>query len=123
MVFFSQKKIFICIVMESNNYIINYMTSHVMDLTWLGWFGIITYLKVNLSFIIHHLTYLTFSTNSFNQFIFNSQYHELMAYYFLRQTYIGRYILTYWDMYNLVNELSCRSLTGWVIGYIILEHP
>ncbi len=50
------------------------MTSHVINLTRLGEFSIITYSKVNLSFIIYHLTYLIeliFTTNFFNQLKLN----------------------------------------------------
>ncbi len=36
------------------------MTSHVIDLTQLGQFHIITYSKVDLSLTIYHFTYLTF---------------------------------------------------------------
>ncbi len=39
------------------------MTSYMMDLTWLRQFYIITYLKIDLSLIIYHLTYLTFLVN------------------------------------------------------------
>lgn len=42
------------------------MTSHMMDLTQSRRFGIITYPEVDFSFIIHHLTYLTFLINLLN---------------------------------------------------------
>ena len=55
----------------------SYMTNHVMDLTWSRQFYIITYPKVDLLLIIHHLTYLinipnplfksSFQINFFNQ--------------------------------------------------------
>ncbi len=47
------------------------MTSFVIDLTQSKQFGIITYLKFDLSLIIYHLTYLTFSNNHLNQPILN----------------------------------------------------
>ena len=45
---------------------ISYMTSHVIDLTQLRRFNIITYLKINLFFIIYYLIYLIFLINIFN---------------------------------------------------------
>ncbi len=51
--------------MESNNYMISYM--NVIDITELEQFGIIIYSKVDLSFIIYHLIYLTFLVNLLNQ--------------------------------------------------------
>ncbi len=56
---------------KSNNYIISYMTSHVMNITQSGQFVIINYLKVNLSFIIYHLIYLNISINFLNLLILN----------------------------------------------------
>ncbi len=52
---------------------ISHMTSYIIDLTWLGQFHIITYLKVNLLSIIRYLTYLTFLDNFHNQ-LFESTY-------------------------------------------------
>ena len=49
------------------------MIGHVMDLTELGQFDIITYLEFNLLLIIRHLTYLTFLVNLLNQ-TFESTY-------------------------------------------------
>ena len=45
------------------------MTSHVIDLTKLRQFHIITYSKVDLLSIICHLTYLTFLVNFSNQLL------------------------------------------------------
>ncbi len=53
--------------MKSDNHMISYMTSHVMDFTRSGQFHIITYFKDDLSLIIHYLTYLTFLINLHNQ--------------------------------------------------------
>ena len=49
------------------------MTSHMMDLTKLGQFHIITHFKINFSLIIRHLTYPTVSVNLLNQ-LFESIY-------------------------------------------------
>ncbi len=43
------------------------MTSYMMNLIQSEQFHIITYLELDLSFIIHYLTYLTFSVNLCNQ--------------------------------------------------------
>ncbi len=40
-----------------------------MNLTQLGKFDILTYLKVNFSLIIYYLTYLTFLVNLCNQLL------------------------------------------------------
>ncbi len=53
--------------MESDNQMISHMTSHVIDLIQLEQFYIITYLEVDLSLIIHYLTYLNFLINFHNQ--------------------------------------------------------
>lgn len=45
-------------IMEFDNDIISHMTSHLIDLTWFGWFGSIIYAKIDLSLIIYYLTYL-----------------------------------------------------------------
>ncbi len=52
--------------MESDNHMIIHITSHVIDLTQLEQFYILTYLKVDLPLIIRHLTYLTFLINLCN---------------------------------------------------------
>ncbi len=43
------------------------MTSYMIDLTQFRWFDIITYPKVDFSFIIYYLIYLTFLVNLLNQ--------------------------------------------------------
>ncbi len=53
--------------MKSDNYKISHMTSHMMNLIWLGQFDIIAYLKVDFSLIIYYLIYLIFSINLFDQ--------------------------------------------------------
>lgn len=53
--------------MKHDNHMINQITSHMIDLTQSKQFGIITYPRINLFFIIHHLTYLTVLINFFNQ--------------------------------------------------------
>ncbi len=86
----------------------NHMTSHVMDLTRSGQFHIITYPEVDLSLIIRHLTYLTFSVNLhnqpfestfainlLNQSILNWRRHWLVVRRLLRRAYVGRCIPTY----------------------------
>ena len=87
-----------CNVMESDSHMISHMTSHVMDLTRSGRFGIITYPEVDLSLIIRHLTYLTFSVNFLNQ-PSQSTYIESAAPLACGtsppQTYVGRCIPTY----------------------------
>ncbi len=45
----------------------SHMISHVMELIWSKQFYIITYSKGDPFLIIHHLTYLTFLVNLFNQ--------------------------------------------------------
>ncbi len=54
-------------IIKSDNHIISYTTSYMIDLTQLRQFHILIYLEVDLSFIICHLTYLTFSINLYNQ--------------------------------------------------------
>ena len=53
--------------MESNNYIISNITSHIKNLTQLKSFHIIIYPEVDHSLMIYYLTYLTFSVNFYNQ--------------------------------------------------------
>ena len=49
------------------------MISHMIDLTKLGQFYIIVYLKIDFSLIIYHLTSLTFLVNFYDQ-LFESTY-------------------------------------------------
>lgn len=63
------------------------MTSHLINLTQLKWFSIITYPEFDFSFIIYHLLYLIFPINLFNQF-FKPPYIKSMT---LQTGYI-RYI-------------------------------
>ena len=48
------------------------MITYIIDLTQLKQFNIITYLKVDLFFIIHYLTYLIFLVSLFNQFFLSN---------------------------------------------------
>ncbi len=57
---------------------ISHMTSPMINLTQLREFSIITYFKIDLSFIMHYLTYLTFLTNLLNE-PYQSIYIELVA--------------------------------------------
>lgn len=94
--------------MESDNNIISHMTSHIMDLTQLRSFPIITYLKVDISLILRYLIYpiflvnlhnkpfeSIFAINLFNQFISNWQGHWLVIRCFLKRVYVQRYIPIY----------------------------
>ncbi len=74
---------------------ISQMVSYMIGLTRSGWFIIINYFKIDFSLNIYYLTYLTFSTNLFNQLILNQQYYWFIVHYLLKYTYIGKYILTY----------------------------
>lgn len=49
-----------------------HMITYIIDLTQLKQFNIITYLKVDLFFIIHYLTYLIFLVSLFNQFFLSN---------------------------------------------------
>ncbi len=53
--------------MKSDNHIINYMTSHFIELTQWEQLQIITYPEIDFSLIICYLIYLTFSVNLYNQ--------------------------------------------------------
>lgn len=57
----------LCNVMKSGNHIISYMTSYMIDQSQSRQLDIITDPKIDLSFIICQLTYLTISVNLFNQ--------------------------------------------------------
>ena len=111
----------------------NHITSHVMDLIRLGQFYILTYLEVDLSLIIHDLTYLIKSNFCFNlldqpfELIFwinlcNQAFYWIGSTtnwcyiaFFDKRTYVGEYTPTYWGMYDLGSWLFCRSPTSWVM--------
>ena len=62
-----------CNVIESNNHIISYITSHIIDLSRLKLFDIIIYLYINFFLIIYYLTYLIFLVSFYNE-IFESSF-------------------------------------------------
>ncbi len=67
---------------------ISHMTSHVMQLTWLGQFHIITHSEVDLLLIICQLTYLTFLDNLLNQ-PFESTFESIYEINFFNQSILN----------------------------------
>ncbi len=92
------------------------MTSYIMDLTQLRQFGIITYPKVDFSFIIYYLTYLIFLIKLLNQ-LFQSTYIKLVVFILaygilLSQMYIYKKVYLYLlDTYNSSDLTSYKLLT------------
>ncbi len=103
------------------------MTSHVMDLTWLGQFHIIMHLEVDL--FINYLTYLIFQINLSNQ-PFESTYAinlliksvaSLACGMLLLQTYVRRKVYSY-----LLSYIWYRWLNFLQITYLLrreVYHP
>lgn len=109
------------LITVKNIILLSHMTIHVMELTWLGELHIITHLEVDLSLIIHHLTYLTFLVYLPNQ-PFKSTYAinflELVTLLacgtLLPQTYIRRRMYFY-----LLNKVWFRWLTFLQIAHLL----